>query len=68
MVTVAYDASGTAMAQARRSYDAVIKKPGRSRAVVDAVDVHLCGCRRGDECSCGNCRCGPHCTCHARVS
>jgi hypothetical protein len=41
VVTVAYDASGTAMAQARRSYDAVIKKPGRSRAVVDAVDEAL---------------------------
>ena len=41
VVTVAYDASGTAMAQARRSYDAVIKKPGRSRAVVDTVDDAL---------------------------
>lgn len=41
VVTVAYDASGQALAQARRSYDAVIKKPGRSRAVVDAVDDAL---------------------------
>ncbi len=41
VVTVAYDANGPALAQARRSYDGVIKKPGRSRAVVDAVDDAL---------------------------
>ena len=41
VVTVAYDTSGPALAQARRSYDGVIKKPGRSRAVVDAVDDAL---------------------------
>lgn len=41
VLTVAYDTSGSAMAQARRSYDAVIKAPGRSRAVVDAVDDAL---------------------------
>ena len=41
VVTVAYDASGNALSQARRSYDAVIKTPGRSRAVVDAVDEAL---------------------------
>lgn len=41
VVTVAYDTSGQAVAQARRAYDGVIKKPGRSRAVVDAVDDAL---------------------------
>jgi CheY-like chemotaxis protein len=41
VVTVAYDVSGAALAQARRGYDAVIRKPGRSRAVVDAVDDAL---------------------------
>lgn len=41
MVTVAYDTSGTALAKARRTYDGVIKKPGRSRTVVDAVDDAL---------------------------
>jgi hypothetical protein len=41
VVAVAYDASGNALTQARRSYDGVIKKPGRSRAVVDAVDDAL---------------------------
>ena len=41
VVTVAYDVSGNALSQARRSYDAVIKTPGRSRAVVDAVDEAL---------------------------
>jgi CheY-like chemotaxis protein len=41
VVTVAYETSGSTMAQARRSYDAVIKQPGRSRAVLDAVDDAL---------------------------
>lgn len=42
--------------------------PVLGERVVDAVDVHLCGCRRGERCGCGNCRCGPHCTCHAAAS
>lgn len=41
VVTVAYDATGDAIARARRTYEGVIKKPGRSRAVVDAVDDAL---------------------------
>lgn len=32
--------------------------------VVNTVDVHLCGCRTGAECTCADCHCGPHCTCH----
>ena len=45
-----------------------VVEPRLGDSVVDAVDVHLCGCSRGERCSCGNCQCGPHCTCHARVS
>ncbi len=32
--------------------------------VVNSVDVHLCGCRTGEECHCNDCQCGPHCTCN----
>jgi len=24
----------------------------------------VCGCRTGGPCLCGDCQCGPHCTCH----
>ena len=41
LVAVAFDASGAALAQARRDHAAVIRRPGRSRAVVDAVDEVL---------------------------
>jgi len=41
VVTVAYETKGDVLARARRSYDGVIKQPGRSRAVVDAVDDAL---------------------------
>ena len=44
-----------------------VVEPRLGERVVDAVDVHLCGCRQGDLCACGNCQCGPHCTCHARA-
>lgn len=33
--------------------------------VVDRVDVHLCACATGGTCRCGNCQCGPSCTCHS---
>lgn len=42
-----------------------VVEPALGERVVDAVDVHLCGCGRGEECRCGNCQCGPGCTCHA---
>lgn len=45
-----------------------VVSPRLGDRVVDAVDVHLCGCRRGERCGCGNCQCGPACTCHAQVS
>lgn len=38
VIAVAFDASGATLAQARRDHAAVIRRPGRSRAVVDAVD------------------------------
>lgn len=42
-----------------------VVQPTLGDRVVDAVDVRLCGCDRGEACLCGNCQCGPHCTCHA---
>ena len=41
VVAVVYEAKGDALAQARRSYDGVVRKPGRARAVVDVVDDAL---------------------------
>lgn len=41
VVAVAYDTKGDQLAQARRSYDGVVRKPGRARAVVDVVDDAL---------------------------
>lgn len=38
LVAVAYDVPGNVMKQARRDHDAVIRKPGRTSAVVDAID------------------------------
>lgn len=32
--------------------------------LVNDVDVHLCACRTGGACLCGDCQCGPECTCH----
>ncbi|MCW5952463.1 MAG: zf-HC2 domain-containing protein, partial [Propionibacteriaceae bacterium] len=32
--------------------------------LVNGVDVHLCACRTGGACLCGDCQCGPSCTCH----
>lgn len=41
VVAVVYQTQGDVLAQARRSYDGVIRKPGRARAVVDGVDDAL---------------------------
>jgi len=41
VVAVAYETTGDVLAQARRSYDGVVRKPGRARAVVDVVDDAL---------------------------
>lgn len=41
-----------------------VLQPDLGERIVDAVDVHLCGCRSGGPCRCGHCQCGPHCTCH----
>jgi hypothetical protein len=38
VVAVAYDTAGDALKQARRDHDAVIRRPGRVRVVVDAID------------------------------
>lgn len=38
IVAVAYDTAGDALKQARRDHDAVIRRPGRVRIVVDAID------------------------------
>lgn len=32
--------------------------------LVNDVDVRLCACRTGGRCLCGDCQCGPACTCH----
>ena len=31
--------------------------------LVTSFAVHLCACRTGGECLCGDCQCGPDCTC-----
>jgi len=41
IVAVAYDPTGDTMSRARRTYDGVVKTPGRARAVVDVVDEAL---------------------------
>ncbi|MBK5299081.1 MAG: hypothetical protein JJE40_18160 [Vicinamibacteria bacterium] len=41
LMAVAYDVPGDVMKQARREHDAVIRKPGRTAAVVDAIDEVL---------------------------
>lgn len=37
--------------------------PALGEQVVDRVDVCLCACVTGGRCLCGNCQCGPTCTC-----
>lgn len=32
-------------------------------SLVNGIDVHLCACRSGGACLCGDCQCGPGCTC-----
>lgn len=39
-------------------------RPELGERIVNTVDVQLCGCRTGGPCLCGDCQCGPHCTCH----
>ena len=40
-------------------------EPDLGERLVNGVDVHLCACRSGGDCLCGDCQCGPYCTCHA---
>ncbi|MEA4944670.1 MAG: zf-HC2 domain-containing protein [Propionicimonas sp.] len=42
-----------------------VLEPDLGERLVNGVDVQLCGCRTGGECLCGDCQCGPHCSCHA---
>lgn len=39
-------------------------QPDLGERLVNGVDVHLCACRTGGRCLCGDCQCGPACTCH----
>lgn len=39
--------------------------PELGERLVNGVDVQLCACRTGGECLCGDCQCGPDCTCRA---
>lgn len=38
VIAVAHESTGDSLARARRTYSSVVKKPGRARTVVDAVD------------------------------
>lgn len=42
-----------------------IIQPDLGERLVNRVDVQLCACRSGGDCLCGDCQCGPHCTCRA---
>lgn len=41
-----------------------VLQPALGERVVNGVDVRLCACATGDPCLCGDCQCGPDCTCH----